>query len=188
MREFRLRATPLHLLIRTTSNKDYYITDRGNIIGIDVKTIGEKRRKQLDSCSTRKHRLKPTSKYPGQIKTVRIGKEDLIVKVEVVKAFTNCKIVESYQIQHKDGNAANCALNNLVVYDLDEAEQFKKMGKLIVFYKNGVVKTFGSHQECADALYVSRRALNNYMKNRTSKSVISDQVAKIEIIGKEVTL
>ena len=182
MREFRLRARTLHLLIRSTSSKDYYVTDRGNIISVDSSVSGEARRKKLELAEPRKARLKPTSAYPGIIKTVRVGKEDIVLKKEIVKAFTNCGNLHHYQIQHKDGNPDNCALNNLVVYDLKEASSFKRMGKLVVFYKDGRIETYGSYNACADALFVNRRTLNNYLHDRNNKSVINETVAKIQVI------
>lgn len=179
---FRLRSRPLYLLIRKTVNNDYYISDRGFLIAVPNDIHGLERDKIIKSGKHLKPWLETTKAYPGHILVIRIGGERLVLKNEVIKAFTNKKVVKHWQIQHKDGNPENCKLNNLVFIPLEECDKYKGTSRIVVTLKNKSVVTYKSVAEAAEALFVTERTLYNFIYKKVKRSVLHETVSKIVML------
>lgn len=179
---FRLRSRPLYLLIRKTINTDYYISDRGFMIAVPNDIHGPERDKIIKSGKHLKPWLETTKAYPGQVLVIRIGGKRLILKNEVIKAFTNKKVVNHWQIQHRDGNPENCKLNNLVFIPLEESDRYKGTSRIVVTLKNKSIVTYGSVSEAAEALFVTERTLYNFIYKKVKRSVLHETVSKIVML------
>lgn len=179
---FRLRSRPLYLLIRKTVNNDYYISDRGFLIAVPNDIHGLERDKIIKSGKHLKPWLETTKAYPGHILVIRIGGERLVLKNEVIKAFTNKKVVKHWQIQHKDGNPENCKLNNLVFIPLEECDKYKGTSRIVVTLKNKSTVTYKSVAEAAKALFVTERTLYNFIYKKVKRSVLHETVSKIVML------
>ena len=179
---FRLRSRPLYLLIRKTINTDYYISDRGFMIAVPNDIHGPERDKIIKSGKHLKPWLETTKSYPGHILVIRIGGKRLVLKNEVIKAFTNKKVVNHWQIQHKDGNPENCKLNNLVFIPLEECDKYKGTSRIVVTLKNKTVVTYRSVAEAAEALFVTERTLYNFIYKKVKRSVLHETETKIVML------
>lgn len=180
---FRLRSRPLHLLIRKSRNNDYYISDRGYILSVPNEIHGAERDRIIKSKKTI---LKPsiikTKAYPGAMAVIRINNKRLILKNEVIKAFTNKKVMNYWQVQHKDGNPENCSLNNLIWISQDEMNIYQGTTSLVVYFKNKRIQEFKSVEEAADKLFVSRTTLYRFIYGKAKNSSLNENIERIEVL------
>lgn len=187
METFRLSSKTAYQLIYRSRKRDWYVTDRGNVLSIPS-GLGEKERgRALATAFFKKPRRKKTGQKPGSIMIVDIGKKHWPLKSLVVNCFTRYRVGEPYRIQHKDGNPANCSLNNLILYTIEEARDagLMRKWKIEARMRDGRVIIFGTLGQCAKELYCDRSTLYDYLHGRVGDSCISGRVESIRMITED---
>ena len=181
MIEFLLKSRTLYMLIGSNNSTGYYLTDRGQILGIPIGLDDRARADAISKARPKQLRIKHQSE-PVACFDIRNGNQhrEIVIKIAVIESFTRYKVNYSSQIQHKDNNPLNCSINNLVLYSEDEAKKFRKGRKIILHFKNGRAEKFSNMSSAARMLYVDRKTLASYIEGKTQNSCIEDQVEKIE--------
>lgn len=181
MIEFLLKSRTLYMLIGSNNSTGYYLTDRGQILGIPIGLDERARADAISKARPKQLRIKNQSE-PVACFDIRNGNQhrEIVIKIAVIESFTRYKVNYSSQIQHKDNNPLNCSINNLVLYSEDEAKKFRKGRKIILHFKNGRAEKFSNMSSAARMLYVDRKTLASYIEGKTQNSCIEDQVEKIE--------
>lgn len=181
---FKTSRQRQYRLIAESSQTDYYLSDRGEVLAIQSNLPQSERRKAIRGANPKTLRIKPQKSAPYKIAVYDIPASDtthkeIIVKVAVVESFTRLKVQYAYQIQHKNNNPLDCSLGNLIFYSIEEAKKLRSGTGLAIYFKDGQVKHFANISAAAKALYVSRTALQGFLSGKVDNSCLASQIRKV---------
>lgn len=170
-------------LIAESSQTDYYLTDRGEVLAVPSGLPQEERKRAIRSAAPKQLRIKSQKSAPYKIAVYDLPDGDhhkeIIVKIAVVEHFTRVKVKYAYQLQHKNKNPLDCSLNNLVFYSLEEAKHLRSGSHVTVFFEDGKIQRYANLKAAAKALFVSRTALQAFMNGDVNNSCLRSKVRKV---------
>lgn len=177
MKEFSLAYKEAFQLVKKIGNREWYITDRGRVIAVPSNLNEKKRGKALmEPRFEVKPRVKRIKEKPGIMLMVDIGNSHLVLKTMVIRAFSDAEryisIRSNHQVQHKNNDALDCSLGNLVLYSVEEAKDLGlfKRWKIEITYSDGKVVNHPSLIEAALSIPCDRSTLYDYLHGKTQKS------------------
>lgn len=187
MESFCLSSKTAYQLIYRSKKRDWYVTDRGNVLSIPT-GLGEKERgRALTAAPFKNPRRKKIRQKPGAMMVIDIGNRHWPLKALVVNCFTKHEVAEPYRIQHKDGNPANCSLNNLILYTAEEAREagLMRKWKIEARMKDGTTVIFKTLGQCAKELYCDRSTLYDYLHGKVRDSCLNGRVESIRKVTED---
>lgn len=155
------------VFVEETKRRIYYINSKGHFEMIDKTKWGDGR-----MLENRFERIKGSMQ--NGVRRTCINERYIANHKAVYQAFSKTPYDPKLYITHKDGDAWNCSILNLMQCEMRDIPQSNKKGIVIEVSKGGERCVYNSIKQLAKELFISRKSVHAHIKGQSHSPYLAE--------------